>query len=310
MNFKILIPILAIVLVSGCTIPGLENLSVGQTAGTAGNGLEITSFTADPSTVFSGSSVRLIMEVENQGGTTVENDKDMVYLTGSNFDSWGGTTYTHFDKTMKSSDVVRDIPADTKRFSWSVRAPTLTAGQTRTDTFIGRVYHDYQTSANGNVWVYSESEAEAARTSGRPLYTPSFTYTKGPVGLSVSVSPTPVILYSGEATFTLYIKLSNLATGTIYHTGSVTYATGSESVKIDPSQDQLNWVNVAVTGSDLTLGDGCTGDQELVAGKEATLVCEVTVNSAPDTFKSYALDVTVSYGYFTERTVSVTVQGK
>jgi hypothetical protein len=210
---------------------------------------------------------------------------------------------------MKSEDVVRGVPADTKRFSWSLTAPSLTAGQTRQDTFIGRIYHKYSTSANGNIWVYTETEADAARTAGRALYNPSFTYTKGPVGLSVSVSPEPVVLYGNELTFTLYIKLSNLASGTIYHpdAAGVNY---ENSVSL--TSNDLNFVEVEIpTISGVsTIGTDCTGKKELVAGRETTLVCDVTLSSQPQTFQSYPFNVNVRYGYYTERTATVTVQGR
>lgn len=314
--------ILAIVLVSGCTLPfelpfGLG--APGPTPGIAGLGLEMTSFTAEPSTIFSRSTVRIIVETENKGGTSVPDSESLIYLTGSNLDltdtsglSWHNseeTQYKHFGKEMRAADVVRGIPADVKRFTWTLTAPNLTAGQTRTDTFYGRVYHDYKTSANGNVWVYTETEAEAARTAGRALNKASFTYTTGPVGVVVTVTPDPVILYTGENTFTLYINVKNLATGTIYKKGGVTYTSGSEDISL--ASDELNKVDVSITApSGLDIKTGCTGEQELVAGRETTLVCDVEVKESIGTFKSFAISVTTNYGYFTEKTASVTVQGR
>jgi len=311
MKAKILITLLAVAAIAGCTIPGISGITPGTTAIGGGQGLEITSFTAEPNTVFSGSTVRLIIEVQNKGGTNVQTSDALLWLTGSNFQAWGNTNaqvYEHFDREMKAEDVVRGIPADTKRFALSLTAPSLTPGQTRADTFIGRVYHEYETSANGNVWVYTDTEADAARTAGRSLYTSSFTYTKGPVGLQVSVSPDPIILYGAETNFTLYIKISNLATGTIYYPQSVTYTTGSENITL--ASYQLNNVTVNATGTYLNIGNDCKGSQELVAGKETTLVCDVQVDPKPSTFGSYALSVTVNYGYYTEKTASVTIQGK
>jgi hypothetical protein len=307
MKSKLLITVLSILLVSGCVDLG----DLGGQVGVSGNGLEITSFTAEPSSVFSGSSVRLVMEVENLGGTTVAQEDGLVYLTGSSFDEWSGSNavFESFSRDMRAEDVVRGVPASTDRISRTVTAPDLQAGQTRNDIFIGRVYSDYQTSANGNVWAYSEAEAEAARAAGRTLYTPSFTYTKGPVGLSISVTPTPLILYEGEDTFTVFIKISNLASGTIYAPNTINY--GGNSVAL--TMDQINRVNVAVSpGSGLSVSNSvdCSGDQELVAGRDLTLVCDVTVTSPPATFQSYTFDVTVSYGYYTEKTASVTVQGR
>ena len=309
MKSKILISILAIALVCGCVIPGLEGVT--PTLG-AGLGLEITSFTVEPSTVFSGASVRVIMETANQGGTTVEEGDAMVYLTSSNSDEWDSEQYYHFEKQMKAEDVVRGIPADTKRISFpSLTAPDLTPGQTRSDIFIGRIYHEYETSARGSIWIYDETESDAARAAGRSLYSSSFTYTKGPVGLQISVSPSPLVLYGDEDTFTVYIKINNLATGTIYSPGSVIYTNDSEDIGLEA--EEINRVDVNVTTDDELSGyeTDCEGtDQELVAGRDLTLVCEVTVDSRPDTFKSYSFDVTVNYGYYTERTATVTVQGR
>lgn len=302
--------ILATLLVSGCVIPGLEwPFGPTPTPGVTGLGLEMTSFTAEPSTAFSRSTIRVIMETENKGGTTVENSEALVYLTGSNIDEWDGEKYDHFGKDMKAEDVVRGIPADIKRFSWSLTAPNLTAGQTRSDIFIGRIYHEYETSARGSIWVYSETEAEAARAAGRQMYSPSFTYTKGPVGVQISVSPDPVVLYTSGDSFTVNIKISNLAAGTIYSPGSVIYTSGSEDIGL--TAEQINRVDVDITAdSELSGYTDCEGtDQELIAGRDLTLVCDLTP-PIPGTFKSYSFDVTVSYGYFTEKTASVTVQGR
>ncbi len=141
---KILISLLAIVLVAGCTMPEMPDLTGGQTIGTSGKGLEITTFTADPTPVYSNARVRVTMEVENQGGTTVNSSKDLVYLTGSNVNLGSGddkywrssndSEYKTFTRQMKAADVVKGTSADTARFTWSLIAPVIPAGQTRTDS--------------------------------------------------------------------------------------------------------------------------------------------------------------------------------
>ncbi len=319
---KILISLLAIVLVAGCTIPGLPNLGT-TTIGTSGKGLEITTFTAEPTPVYSNARVRVTMEVENQGGTTVNRTKALSYLTGSNVDLgssddryWRSSDYSvdkeykTFTRDMRAVDVVRGTSADTTRFTWSLTAPVIPAGQTRTDTFYGRTYCDYTTGVNGNVWVYTEGEADAAKAAGRSLNAASFTSTSGPVGLSVKVSPDPIIYYSdttGGETFSLYITVSNLASGTIYLTGK-NY--GSTPLIADTEYNQV-MVNVdPASGLNITNSPDCTGQQELPAGKSTTLVCDFTVSAPPTTFQSYPITITADYGYFTERSATVTVQGK
>jgi hypothetical protein len=319
---KILISLLAIVLVAGCTIPDLSNLGGTTTIGTSGKGLEITTFTAEPTPVYSNARVRITMEIENQGGTTVNRTKALSYLTGSNVNLGSGddkywrsstdTEYKPFTRDMRAADVVRGTSADTARFTWSLTAPVIPAGQTRTDTFYGRTYCDYTTGVNGNVWVYTEGEADAAKTSGRAMNRASFTSTSGPVGLGVKVSPDPVIYYSdtsGGETFSLYITVSNLASGTIYERGK-----DYSSTPFSINDTQYNQVWVSVDYDDVVLdllnSPDCQGKQELPAGKSTTLVCDFAISNAPTTFQSYPITIDADYGYFTERSATVTVQGK
>jgi len=324
MKAKILISILAIALVAGCVVPGLE-IPGGPIIG-VGNGLEITSFTAQPDTLFSGSTVKIIMEVENKGGTTVTSSprKAIAYLTGSNIQfntstppSSGMLWYTSSGayqelKEMKSEDVVRGIEGGTDRITWTLNSPSIPRGQVRTDSFMGRVYCDYKTTAHGSVWIYTETEYEASRTAGRSVEKSSFTYTKAPVGLDVSVQPDPVVLYGGDTTFSLNIKITNLATGTIYKPGNITYSTSTSGKTL--VSEALNKVNLSInktSGLTITNTD-CEGEQELVAGRPTTVICDfnITESISDLTFKSYPLAINIDYGYFTQREATVTVQGK
>ncbi|MEM5778297.1 MAG: hypothetical protein QXD43_00475 [Candidatus Aenigmatarchaeota archaeon] len=318
MKTKILIALLGIVAIAGCTIPGVPGITPGAPITGGGKGLEITSFTAEPNAVYSGSTVRVIMETENQGGATAYNSSSFAYLTGSNMDLdgtndmyWRGkdsedkNDCKYFMKDMKPADVVKGIQGDTKTFKWNLIAPNVTAGQTRTDTFIGRVYTDYETGVNGNIWVYTETEADAAKASGRTLNKASFTSTSGPVAVEVSVSPDPVIIYGTDNSLSITIKISNVASGTIYKPNRPTSCSNMAL-----TTDDLNKVSVSIDAPDFSGLSGCTGEQELISGRPTTLVCDATITSNVTTFKSFPISVKVKYGYFTEKTASVTVQGR
>jgi hypothetical protein len=352
MKAKILISLLAIAAIAGCTIPGIPGITPPTLGG--GKGLEITSFTAEPDTVYSGSSVRVIIETENQGGATANNASSFAYLTGSNMNlgsdndmywrgkefvdcrkAWGSSTgdpdwnpscdmnddgsidlddltawvklwsdCQHFKNNMKPADVVKGTPGDKAIFRWNLIAPNVTVGQIREDSFIGRVYTDYETAVNGNIWVYKDTEADAAKAAGRTLNKATFSSTSGPVALEVSISPDPVVIYGTDKMFSLTIKISNLATGTIYKPNRPTSCSDMAL-----TTDDLNKVNVDITAPDFSGIAACKGEQELILGKPATIVCDLTT---PDvaTFKSFPINVKVKYGYYTERTASVTVQGK
>jgi hypothetical protein len=325
MKEQVLISLVAIALVSGCTgIPGITDTTSGTSVAT-GSGLAITSFSAEPGTLYNGSTVRLSMEVQNLGDYAVSNSDSCVSLMGANLDVgssnnqvWhrlSGDSMTQsvvFDRaTMRPADTIKGTPADIETIRWNLRAPDLQKGQSRTDTFIGRVYSNYQTSASGNIWIYSEVEADASSTAGTALNTAAFTSTTGPVAIDVSVTPNPVIVYGTDRAFTMTIRLSNAGSGTIYDSTSKSYGTCPPSIELD----DLNKVKVTVEGSQFTIsgdcksGDSFTTTQELISGKPVTMICDMI---APETttLKTAPLTVTATYGYYTQAETSVTVQGK
>ena len=203
MNKSILLTTIAVLLVAGCT--GGIQLPFQQitTTQVGGAGMVFSDFSVDPTSVFSNSNARVMMTVSNKGGYPVPDTNSLVYLTGSALslaDTTGiywhnaaETIFKHFGKTMNPEDTVRGTPADEKTMTWSLTAPNVSKGQTRNDIFIGRVYYDYQTSVTGTVWVYSQSESDAARAASRTLNKATLSATSGPVALTVKTSPDPVI---------------------------------------------------------------------------------------------------------------------
>jgi hypothetical protein len=324
MNAKILIALLAIVAAAGCTIPGIPGIGPVIIGG-GGKGLEMTSFTAEPSTIYNGSTVKVIMEVENQGGSTAPATKSFAYLTGTNVKiTSGDNRYWHrltgdttsdecgdITTPMKPADIVKGTPGDKEIFKWSLRAPNVDKGQTNPNSFMGRVYTEYMTAVNGNIWVYTEAEQEAAKSSGRALSKSTFASTSGPVAIQASATPDPVIISGTDKSFTLKVTISNLQSGTIYKTGKITSCPPTTSL----TTDDLNKVDVTITVPDFDIIDvTCQGkqEQELVGGNPTDMLCELQVKTAsvPTTQASFPINIKAEYGYYTERTASVTVQGK
>jgi len=324
MNKGILLAILATVLIAGCTggqLPVIPWIT-SPTTFAGGSGLVISDFSIDNTQVYSNHSAKITMTVDNKGGSTVPQAKALTVLQGSAIKDtladnlyWSGrstttSVYQNMGKDMKPYDPVKDVPADEKTLDWYLTSPTgITAGTTRNDVFIGRLYYDYATTVTGNVWVYSQAESDAAKASGRSLNQNSFTSTSGPIAVYVTVKPSNVVVSTGDNTFTVQIKVSNVGGGTVYLQGAVDYV--AHTLAID-ANTQLNRVVIAVTSPAGWSGfDACNSPAEgteLVKG-EATLSCDVTT-IVPSTFQSDQLSVVANYGYWVERTASVTVSGK
>lgn len=325
MRKETIISLLAVVLIAGCVQGQIPFISTTTTM-VAGAGLTITEFTADPSELYGGSTSRIQMEVQNLGGDSVPQAEALVMLVGSallldELTDGSDTYWTNpdeddfvsFSKDMDPADPVREKEADVERLKWSLEAPSVDTGQIRNDIFIGRVYYDYSTKVSGTIWVYNQAEADAAKAAGRALNPPTFSSTSGPVAVNLRLSPDPVVLTEEDKTLTLTIKLSSVGGGTLYEAGVIDYDAlnpGPGTVQI--LEDELNLVALDIASPGMTLEDvTCETElQELVSGKDTTIFCDLTVNSLPTTFQGYPVTVTADYGYFTERTASVTVSGR
>jgi hypothetical protein len=319
MNKAILLAVLSTVFVAGC-VQG-EWIQTTTTV-VGGNGLVITEFTVDPAELYTDSSGRVMMTISNKGGAVVDVNDAVIYLTGSGIKDdladnlyWsarGSTTsvYAALTKTLSPEDPVREIPAGEQTVTYTLTSPTgITKGTTRDDIFIGRVYYDYSTTVSGNVWVYSEAEADAARASGKELNKAVLSSSAGPVALYVKAVPEPIVLVSGEDTFTLQIRVSNVGGSTLYKAGSIDYTVAEPDLSLD-IDTELNRVEVDIEATGLSGFEQCEGEQELVAGKDIVLSCDVSVASPPSTMQSYQLKITAVYGYMSERTASVSVSGR
>jgi len=320
MNKTILIATLAIVFVAGCTQTNLTTIFQQNTnTFVSGTGLVMTDFSADQPQAYNAQTDRIMVTVSNKGGHTVPATESLIYLTGQALQTnatnkniyWSTVDYLIKPLgALKPADTVRDTPADEKTISWSMTAPNISRGESTSYLFIGRTYYKYETKVNGNVWVYSDTEADAARTSGKTLNKATWSATSGPVAINAKVTQDPVILFSGETTFTLVIKVGNAGGGVLYDQGAITsYATTNPN-DLALTSDDINKVDVAVDveGTPITTGD-CVGTKELVGGKDLTLTCDVST-TRPMTFASLPITITAGYGYYTERTTSITVSGR
>jgi hypothetical protein len=320
MKKAILLATLAVLLVAGCTNVQIPNIMQTNTV-IGGTGMVISDFSADQSEVFGLQTDRIMMTVSNKGGYSVPDSESLVYLTGSAV-SLGGDKSIYWTssteslikkigKEMKPADPVRDTPADEKSVTWSLAAPNVSRGTQIPYLFIGRVYNDYQTKVNGNVWVYSETEASTAKTAGRSLNTATWSATSGPVAINARLTQDPVVLYGTENVMTLVIKVSNSGSGVIYQKGAIDYATTDPNA-LALTSDQINRVTISGNVAGNPLPSDCTNSGqpiEMVGGKDLTLTCDVTI-TPPATFQGYPISITADYGYYSERSVSVTVSGR
>lgn len=314
-----LVFVMLAVFVAGC-------VGGGQTGAitTGGTGLKILSFSPDQESVFGDKTAKLTLLIENQGEFPIKDSESLIYLTGSNVNlysssassttTWINATPTDIaikkiGKDMKAADMVRQIPADQKELRWTVKAPALARGQTKTDTFTARVYYNYTTRAYSTVWVYSETEAAAIRAAKGTFEEPFSNSTKGPIKVEISYAPSSPTVSASDNTFTMYIKLTNIGGGVAFDGTKIDYTKDTPQDAIKLGEDDLNKVNIKIIAPNGMTITGCDGLQDMT-GAVTQIPCDVTITALPATKQGFSPIVDVKYGYYVDATTSITVSGK
>jgi len=300
------IPLIAVMLIAGCVG------SAGQTTEpqpAEGKGLVITDFSAVPSDLRSAMRTAITLTVENQGDQIAYKTRGLGLLLIPN--EWNpdinnaNWKIQGYGKDLSPADSVTGRPADTQMFKWNAVAPSLPRGQSFTYTITGRVYYDYTTTSRGIIPVYPYGEASPQ--------TATFTSSNGPLQIEVQLAPNPPIVENDSDTFSMNIIITNVGGGNVYKSGLVGLDSlaNSSTFHYDISESDRNVVNLSwARPIGLHMFDeSCLNGVELV-GDKAVALCDVVVEKKPYAVQPYQISIYATYGYYTEKPISVTVSGK
>ena len=299
---------LAILAISGC---------VQESVTPTGNGMAFTDFSASLDSVQGGNKTAAIyMEVENRGGTAIKHA--MGCLIGSNFNgSYGqglweistGKLCQNNTKNLTQFDPVNNIPGGALKPRWYLKSPCLAETLTRTDTFTGRVFYDYDTTASTSAWVYTATELTAAKQRGESI--PSSLVvdsTTGPVAISLeAVQP----VRAEDGSFTLKITISNVGEGVVFDSSVIPDWKATDTMP-NIAEEKINTFSAVITLPSGVTSTECSSELtniELRKGQSVTKSCDITI-PAVTAKKSYPITVKASYGYYIDDTLSITASGK
>ncbi len=321
-NIFLFLSIIAVVAISGC-------ISGGQKTSAAGNGIAITDFSSSASEASDcDRSVRINLDVENQGGSSVDSNNLLACLSGKNFPGKTSEQMWAVDssqinrvcqtlpKKLDAVDNVKSIPGGAASFKWTAFSPFVPFPLTRTDGFSGRVFYKYSSRTSATVFVISEDGLAAAKQKGTALPSaPEIEKTASPVDISIDTNQ-PVIGQNGD-TFTLKVTLSNVGGGTVFDPGAVSFGSPSSSLP-SISEDQLNLITITVNTSLYAGGSSeagfCNADLrsvELRKGSTVTIPCDIRINAPISGLRSFPILLTAKYGYFIDSSeVPISLSGK
>lgn len=321
-NIFLLFLVVMVVAVSGC-------ISGGSKTNVGGNGVAITDFSSSVSDVSDcDKSVRINLDVENQGGNSISSNNLLACLSGKNFpgktseqmwaidSSQTGKICQSLTKKLDAPDNINSMPGGAASFKWTVNSPFVPFPLTREDGFSGRVFYKYNSRTSATVFVISESELAVAKQTGKlPPSSPQIDKTASPVDITIDVNQ-PIVAQNGD-TFTLKVTLSNVGGGTVFDQSAVSFGSDASNVPSIP-EDKLNLITIKVDTSLIAGGSSdagmCAADLsnvELRKGSTVTIPCDIKINAPISKLQSFPILLTATYGYFVDSSeVPISLSGK
>jgi len=307
MKRYLVLGLIAVLFVSGCVSQG-DTITTG---GGDGTGLEIVDFSADRDEVYSEQTVHAVMEIENQGQADVDQKDGMALLiTTADWDvvSASGTSEelhkkVKLDKDFDQANPVTGKPGDLATIRWTLKAPDVEKGKDRSDKIFGRLYYDYNTVSEGQIWIYPDTE----RDDDTITSSDTFVSSTGPLDIDVSVIPDPAIAeYSGEI-ITLQILITNIGDGTPYSPDIVSYEKDYDINETDRNNVHISYSTDSV---DLKpIDNACPEEVELV-DDSAVVMCDLNTTKKFSAKQSYPVTITTQYGYVVEEEINIDIIGK
>jgi hypothetical protein len=339
------LPILGIVLVSGCTWPG--------TTTTSGAGVVVKEFAPEFTEIYAGEPVTFRLLMQNQGSV----DAKYVHaeLLGLDED-WcssqtGSSTCTssigerleklpnepecsYKDNTgfnLLAPDATRGTSGASHICTWTYKAPPIQKGFTITYTPIARTYYSYSGGVTKLITFGSSSELRRIQDSGGKLPVETKSQTSGPITVDIQTQG-PIRFWGDEKkiTFPLEVTINNVGGGVACALGSMEGygmtsewfglgSLGSSKGACKSDEKYKNKVYIAInlgTNSKMTLSDDCKGFDSgktisLWKGQSNSIVCEVTATDLDATGPSQkAITVQAVYEYYTDTSSSIKVIGR
>jgi hypothetical protein len=280
----IFLPILLVIL-SGCVTP------------ISGNGVEILTFEPSFPTVYSGESVDFRIKIQNHG--TVDAIDVTPRIIGlETWDAEGGTC----DDWDRIPAAVPEIgaPGGSANCRWTFTAPEVPTGLSTEHSPIARLYYGYRTSVVKSVLLASSKELRLMNDRGDTIPVQTASQTSGPLQIDVKTEA-PVRFWESHVTFPISITVNNVGGGVV-----------CRSVNRCESDDELNMLSLEIeAGNDISISDDCETDIELWQGKTNTLVCQATFTGLSDIgIVQRTLSINTNYGYYTDKTASVTITSR
>jgi len=300
LHYLLVLPVMAVVLASGCTIPGMGTAIAG------GKGIVVESFEPDFNQIYSTESVQLSLKLRNAG--SVDGELKSIQITGvdwSGQNDFGGSTGTgscsKIYGKMLPAVPSKGMTGETKSCTIELkpRQGEVLDGLSVTFYPVARVMYHYSTSTAKSITMGTSQELRAVMNNGGTLPADTVSTTSGPLAIDV-ISKSPVRVSDAGVDFPIEIHVSNVGGG----------------IPCTDCSDAQNWYKVKLNVNNpegLSFADSTCegGDITLWRGKDNTIGCKIHADASSVAGRvQKIITVTADYDYITDAQTSVTVTGQ
>ena len=308
-----ILPLVFVLLVSGCTSPITPIIP----AGTAG-GVSVVDFYSDFADIYSGESVKFNLMVQNTG--SVEADHVFAELLGLDEDWFEGSEKfpneaecrydgNHF--SLLSPKPEYNVRGEIHVCTWTYDTPEgIPKGMSVTYEATARVYYNYQTGVMKSITLMSYSKMKELQEQGNPFPSDTLSQTSSPVSITATAR-SPIRIFGNERiTFPLEIVIENTGGGVACQVGKCKKSVGNEWNEI--------LISIGFSGNNMNIvpGSGCeqfmSGYGAYVSvwpGKSNKITCDIeVVNPSQITGpEQRSVRIHADYSYFIEKSIPITV---
>lgn len=291
----ILLPLMLVVLTSGCTIPGLPGAGPALFGpGVSGSGVVIEYFEPDFKDAISGQDVQFEYRIRNTGTQPAEGcSAEILDLDRT---TWGGIPSkcaTTFD-LQPASPVFGSEGESHICIAKGVKAPQLPAGTSFTYEPVLRVLYKYKSVTQKTVSLLPLDDARRLQNQGKTFSAATSSKTQSPIDIGIAVKE-PIRVFASQTEFPVEIHVANVGGGQ------------SRITKTD------NWGKAKVTiktEGPIQLSSECR-DKEITFYRGSTVyTCAATVDNNRVTAPTTGIiTATAEYDYAIDKATSITVAG-
>jgi len=314
----LLIPIFAVLAISGCT---------GDGDGVTGNGIAILNWQPSLSAVDSNDQLELRLQIQNQGEAAardvkavlygIEIDKWDVQTSSGSFGGFGNNAFNFYE--IPPFDKAQNVESAPRDAIFQVTAPSLTQGTTQAYTPQIRVFYGYTTSAISSITIVNAQELKRLQDEGKTLPLSTTTTSAGPLTVTINAGKFMKARDSSSSRmFPITIDIENTGGGVLAtlngdkiqsdYLADITLIFPSRLEIECPTLNSFTNIN-RVFRTQTWTGGTKQGSINLFQGKTASITCTATIPQAPLASEQGDMRVILDYNYYIDRSTTVTVSG-